>query len=167
MVESETERLMDRIESEFTKMVQENRRTINTVCYFFSRNREDAEDLYQEILVNLWKGFGKFRGDSDVKTWIWKVSMNTCINQESKRKRSVQTVPLTFDIDLPDNTGGRDDQVRMLYDRITQLSIFDRAIILLWLEGLRYDEIAGIVGITPAALTSRLFRIKEQLKSKK
>ena len=167
MVESETEQLMERLESEFTKMVQENRRTIYTVCYFFSRNREDAEDLFQEILVNLWKGFDKFRGDSEVKTWIWRVSMNTCINQESKRKRSVQTVPLTFEIDVPEASGEHDDQVRMLYDRITGLSIFDRAIILLWLEGLKYDEIAGIVGITPAALTSRLFRIKEQLKSKK
>ena len=167
MVECETEHLMDRLESEFTKMVQENRRTIHTVCYFFSRNREDAEDLFQEILINLWKGFGKFRGDSEVKTWIWRVSMNTCINQEGKRKRSVQTVPLTFEMDLPESSGDNDNQVRMLYDRITGLSIFDRAIILLWLEGLKYDEIAGIVGITPAALTSRLFRIKEQLKSKK
>ena len=166
MVESETEQLMDRLESEFTRMVQENRKTIYTVCYFFSRNREDAEDLFQEILVNLWKGFNKFRGDSEIKTWIWKVSMNTCINQESKRKRNVQTVPLTFEIDVPEASGEHDNQVRMLYDRITGLSIFDRAIILLWLEGLKYDEIAGIVGITPAALTSRLFRIKEQLKSK-
>lgn len=158
---------MDRLESEFTKMVQDNHRTIHTVCYFFSRNREDAEDLFQEILVNLWKGFGKFRGDSDVKTWIWRVSMNTCINQESKRKRSVQTVPLTLEIDLSDSSDEHENQVRILYERITGLPLFDRAIILLWLEGMKYDEIADIVGITPAAVTSRLFRIKEQLKSKK
>lgn len=167
MIEIETEKLMDRLESEFTKMVQDNRRTIHTVCYFFSRNREDAEDLFQEILVNLWKGFGKFRGDSDVKTWIWRVSMNTCINQESKRKRSVQTVPLTLEIDLSDSSDEHENQVRILYERITGLPLFDRAIILLWLEGMKYDEIAEIVGITPAAVTSRLFRIKEQLKSKK
>ena len=167
MIEIETEKLMDRLESEFTKMVQDNHRTIHTVCYFFSRNREDAEDLFQEILVNLWKGFGKFRGDSDVKTWIWRVSMNTCINQESKRKRSVQTVPLTLEIDLSDSSDEHENQVRILYERITGLPLFDRAIILLWLEGMKYDEIADIVGITPAAVTSRLFRIKEQLKSKK
>jgi RNA polymerase sigma-70 factor (ECF subfamily) len=167
MIEIETEQLMDRLESEFTKMVQDNHRTIHTVCYFFSRNREDAEDLFQEILVNLWKGFGKFRGDSDVKTWIWRVSMNTCINQESKRKRSVQTVPLTLEIDLSDSSDEHENQVRILYERITGLPLFDRAIILLWLEGMKYDEIADIVGITPAAVTSRLFRIKEQLKSKK
>ena len=167
MVVSETEKLMDRLESEFTKMVKENRRTIYTVCYFFSRNRENVEDLFQEVLVNLWKGFARFRGDSDVKTWIWRVSMNTCINQESKRKRRVQTVQLTVDIDLPDSSGEYDNQVGMLYDRITGLPLFDRAIILLWLEGMKYDEIAGIVGITPSAVTSRLFRIKEQLKSKR
>lgn len=166
MVESETVKLMDKLELEFTKMVGENSRTIYTVCYFFSRNRENVEDLFQEVLVNLWKGFGKFRGDSEIKTWIWRVSMNTCINQESKRKRSVQTVPLTFEIDLPESQDERENQVRILYERITGLPLFDRAIILLWLEGMKYDEIAAIVGITPAAVTSRLFRIKEQLKTK-
>jgi RNA polymerase sigma-70 factor (ECF subfamily) len=59
--------------------------------------------------------------------------------------------------------GGK--QIKMLYDRINRLELFDRAIILLWLESMRYDEIAAIVGLTPAAVTSRLFRIKEQLKS--
>ena len=93
--------------------------------------------------------------------------MNTCINQESKRKRSVQTVPLTLEIDLSDSSDEHENQVRILYERITGLPLFDRAIILLWLEGMKYDEIADIVGITPAAVTSRLFRIKEQLKSKK
>ena len=84
---------------------------------------------------------------------------------ERGKKRSVPTIPLVIDKDVMSvsDEGGR--QIKMLYDRINRLELFDRAIILLWLESMRYDEIAAIVGLTPAAVTSRLFRIKEQLKS--
>ena len=68
---------MNEIELEFTKLVREYRKTIYTVCYFFSDNPADVEDLFQEVLVNLWKGFAKFRGDSSPKTWIWRVSLLT------------------------------------------------------------------------------------------
>ena len=123
------------------------------------------EDLFQEVLVNLWKGFAKFRGDSSPKTWIWHVSLNTCSNIERGKKRNVLTVPLLIDKDVMSvsDEGGR--QIKMLYERINRLELFDRAIILLWLESMRYDEIAAIVGLSTAAVTSRLFRIKEQLKS--
>ena len=112
-----------------------------------------------------WKGFAKFRGDSSPKTWIWRVSLNTCSNVERGKKRHVPTVPLLIDKDVMSvsDEGGR--QIKMLYDRINRLELFDRAIILLWLESMRYDEIAAIVGLSTAAVTSRLFRIKEQLKS--
>ena len=156
---------MKEIELEFTKLVREYRKTIYTVCYFFSDNPTDVEDLFQEVLVNLWKGFAKFRGDSSPKTWIWRVSLNTCCNIERGKKRNVPTVPLLIDKDVMSvsDEGGR--QIKMLYDRINRLELFDRAIILLWLESMRYDEIAAIVGLSTAAVTSRLFRIKEQLKS--
>ena len=156
---------MKEIELEFTKLVREYRKTIYTVCYFFSNNPQDVDDLFQEVLVNLWKSFPKFRGDSSPKTWIWRVSLNTCCNVERGKKRIVPTVPLVIDKGVMSDSdeGGR--QIKMLYDRINRLELFDRAIILLWLESMRYDEIAAIVGLTPAALTNRLFRIKEQLKS--
>mgnify|MGYP003390676775 FL=1 len=91
---------MKDIELQFTKMVKEYRKTIYTVCYFYSKDSEEVNDLYQEILINLWKGFEKFRGESSLKTWIWRVSLNTCNNQERKKKSSVQTIPLSIDIDL-------------------------------------------------------------------
>ena len=69
---------MDNLELEFTKMVREHRKTIYTVCYFFSDNPAEVDDLFQEVLVNLWKGYPKFRGESSVKTWLWRVSLNTC-----------------------------------------------------------------------------------------
>ena len=84
---------------------------------------------------------------------------------ERGKKRNVPTVPLVIDKEVMSDSDEGGKQIKMLYDRINRLELFDRAIILLWLESMRYDEIAAIVGLTPAAVTSRLFRIKEQLKS--
>ena len=156
---------MDNIEFEFTKMIKEHRKTIYTVCYFFSKDSDEVNDLFQEILINLWKGFPKFRGESSYSTWIWRVSLNTCNNQERRKKRSVETVPLSIDIDLYNDDDEKSRQIQMLYDRISRLEPFDRAIILLWLENMTYEDIAGIMGISLANVTTRLFRIKEQLKS--
>ena len=156
---------MENIELQFTKMVKEYRKTIYTVCYFFSKDTEEVNDLYQEILINLWKGFEKFRGESGLKTWIWRVSLNTCNNLERKKKSSVQTIPLSIDIDLYNDDDVQSKQIQMLYDRINRLDVFDRAIILLWLENMNYQDIADVVGISLSNVTTRLFRIKEQLKS--
>ena len=156
---------MKDIELQFTKMVKEYRKTIYTVCYFYSKDSEEVNDLYQEILINLWKGFEKFRGESSLKTWIWRVSLNTCNNQERKKKSSVQTIPLSIDIDLYNDDDVQSKQIQMLYDRINRLDVFDRAIILLWLENMNYQDIADVVGISLSNVTTRLFRIKKQLKS--
>ena len=163
---NELQKQMDNLELEFTKMVREHRKTIYTVCYFFSDNPTEVDDLFQEVLVNLWKSYPKFRGDSSVKTWVWRVSLNTCCAINRADKRRVPTVLLGIDKDLLVSDNDQSSaQIKMLYDRINKLELFDRAIILLWLESMSYDEIAAIVGITASAVTSRLFRIKEQLKS--
>ena len=146
-------------------MVKEYRKTIYTVCYFFSKDTEEVNDLYQEILINLWRGFPNYRGESSLKTWIWRVSLNTCSNQERKKKSRIRTVPLSIDIDLYNDEDAGSKQIQMLYDRINQLDVFDRAIILLWLENMTYQDIADVVGISVSNVTTRLFRIKEQLKS--
>ena len=156
---------MDNIECKFTEMVKEHRKTVYTVCYFFSNNKEEVDDLFQEILINLWKGFKEFRGESDIKTWIWRVSLNTCSNYERKRRGRVQTIPLSVGIDLYNDDDDHTIQIQKLYDRINRLDPFDRAIILLWLENMTYQEIANVVGITLSNVTTRLFRIKEQLKA--
>ena len=135
------------------------------MCYFFSKNTDEINDLYQEVLINLWRGFEKFRGESSLKTWVWRVSLNSCYNQERKKKRSVQTIPLSVNIDLYKDTDVESKQIQLLYDRINRLDVFDRAIVLLWLENVTYQEIANIVGISLSNVTTRLFRIKEQLKS--
>ena len=152
------------MELEFAQTVKEHKSTIYTVCYMFSNNPEEVADLFQEILINLWKGFPKFREDSNVRTWIYRVSLNTCISSERKNKRRVETLPLTMDINLFDDSDDDTKQVQMLRNRINKLGPFDRAIVLLWLENLSYEEIAAIVGISAKNVSVRLVRIREQVK---
>lgn len=131
----------------------------------FSKDEDEVADLFQDILINLWKGFPKFRGESSVRTWIYRVSLNTCISSERKKKRKGETVPLDIDINLFDDSMEDLKQIRLLQSRISRLGPFDRAIVLLWLENLSYDEIGAIVGITAKNVSVRLFRIKEQLRN--
>lgn len=150
-------------ESEFARLVREHKATIYTVCYMFSKDTDEVNDLFQEILVNLWRGFTKFEGRSDIRTWFYRVSLNTCISIDRKKKRGT-TVPLSMDINLYDDNDADTRQVKLLYDRISRLGPFDRAIVLLWLEGLPYDEIGEIVGISAKNVSVKLVRIREQLK---
>ena len=154
---------MNTLEFEFEKMVRKHKSTIYTVCYMFSKDTDEVNDLFQEVLISLWKGFEKFKGESKAETWIWRVSFNTCISQERKKKRTSHT-PSEMSIDLFHDQDEDTRQIQMLYQRIHQLKPFDRAIVLLWLEGMPYDEIAAIVGITVKNVSVRLFRIKEELK---
>ncbi|MBR1957130.1 MAG: sigma-70 family RNA polymerase sigma factor [Bacteroidales bacterium] len=156
---------MDTLELDFAQVVREHKGTIYTVCYMFSKDEDEVADLFQDILINLWKGFSKFRGESNIKTWIYRVSLNTCISSERKKKRKGETVPLDMNINLFDDSQEDTKQIRMLQGRISRLGPFDRAIVLLWLENLSYDEIGAIVGITAKNVSVRLFRIKEQLRN--
>ena len=151
-------------EREFEKIVAENKGTIYTVCYMFSNDSAEVADLFQETLINLWRGSGTFRGDSALNSWIWKVALNTCITFDRKRKHGITTEPLSMNVDLFDDTAEENRQITLLRDRIGKLGPFDRAIVLLWLENLSYDEIGQIVGITPGNVSVRLVRIREQLK---
>ena len=156
---------MDSLELGFARVVREHKGTGYKVCYMFSKDEEEVADLFQDILVNLWKGFAKFRGDSSIRTWIYRVSLNTCISAERKKKRKGETVPLDMNINLFDDSVEDMKQIRMLQGRISRLGPFDRAIVLLWLENLSYDEIGDIVGISAKNVSVRLFRIKEQLRN--
>lgn len=152
-------------EFEFTHLILEHKSTIYAVCYMFSKDRDEIDDLFQEILMRLWKGFGSFRGQSDVKTWIYRVSLNTCLDQDKKKRRRGERVPLSVDIDPFEGTDDRALQTRQLYSRISKLGLVDRGIILLWLEGLSYDEIAAVVGISVGSVSVRLVQIKNKLKT--
>ena len=156
---------METNEFEFTKLVLEHKSTIYAVCYMFSKDRDEIDDFFQEILIRLWKGFDSFRGQADIKTWIYRVSLNTCLDQDKKKRRRGEHVPLSMDIDPFEGTDDRALQTRQLYSRINKLGLVDRGIILLWLEGLSYDEIAEVVGISVGSVSVRLVQIKNKLKT--
>ena len=154
---------MTTTEKQFAQTVSEHKDTIYTVCYMFSQDTDEVNDLFQETLVNLWKGFSSFEHRSDIKTWIYRIALNTCISQNRKKRRA-DTVRLTMDINLFEDQDKDTRQVDMLHKRISKLKPFDRAIVLLWLEDLSYEEIGQIVGISETNVSVRLYRIKEQLK---
>lgn len=151
-------------EKEFTDIVKAHKNTIYTVCYLFSKDQDEVNDLFQEVLINLWKGYDSFEGRSDVRTWIYRISLNTCISQDRKKKKA-KSVPLSMSINLFEDRDEDTRQVEMLRKRINKLGAFDRAIILLWLENMSYEEIGQVVGISTKNVSVRLFRIKEQLKN--
>ena len=152
-------------ESKFTELVREYKNTIYTVCMMFADKPEDTDDLVQEALINLWRGFQK--ADDVCKSWVWRVSMNSCITIDRKRKKRSSECPLTADMESMMNNcdeSDRNNNIKLLYDRIHQLNAFDRAIVMLWLKGMPYEEIGDIVGISTKNVSVRLIRIKEQLK---
>ena len=156
---------MDDREREFTRIVLENKRRIYTVCYMFSKDAEEVNDLFQEILINLWKGLQTFEGEKFIGTWVWRVSLNTCINHSRKKKRNFEKIPLDVNINLFEDIDEDSMQIRQLYDRINRLGYIDRSIILMWLENLSYEEIGDILGITANNVSVKLVRIREKLKS--
>lgn len=155
---------MNKKETDFIQILKEYKTTIYTVCFMFSKDKDEVNDMYQEVSINLWKGFDNFAQKSEMKTWIYRISLNTCISFDRKKKRR-KTVPLTVDIDLFEDNDHESKQIKTLYNRINRLEPFDRAIILLWLENLPYDEIGAIVGISTKNVSVRLSRIREQLKN--
>lgn len=156
--------MIQKSEKEFVALVEKHKQTIYMVCYLFSKDKTEVEELYQDVLINLWKGFAGFEGRSSLRTWVWRVSLNTCISwQRGKRKRGAR-VPLELSVDLYNDTDSDTRQIQMLHERINKLGPFDRAIVLLWLENISYEEIGEIVGISAKNVSVRLFRIKEQLR---
>ena len=159
-----TDETMNALEQQFAQTVKEHKSTIYTVCYMFSKDADEVNDLFQEVLVNLWKGFEGFEHRSDIRTWIYRVALNTCISLDRKKRRAA-TAQVSMDINLFEDSDEDTRQVDMLHKRISKLQPFDRAIVLLWLENLSYEEIGQIVGITTKNVSVRLFRIREQLKN--
>lgn len=150
-------------ERQFADIVRQHKSSIYSVCYMFAKDADEADDLFQEVLINLWKGMGSFRQESKISTWIWRVSFNTCISADRKKKRKKE-VRLSMDVNLFESPDEDSRQIRMLHERIHRLQPFDRAIVMLWLEGISYEEIGAIVGISVKNVSVRLVRIKEMLK---
>ena len=148
----------------FARLVKEHKSTIYTVCYMFSHDEEEVNDLFQETLINMWKGIDSFREESKISTWIYRVALNTCLLQERKKKKEAKKVSLTMNVNFFEDSDANSVQVRQLHQRIGRLGLVDRALVMMWLEGMSYDEMGAVMGISPQNVGVKLFRIKEQLK---
>lgn len=154
---------MDNKEFEFSQLVRDNKNTIYTVCYMFANDENEVNDLFQETLINLWKGMGSFQGKSKLSTWIYRVTLNTCISADRKKKRRKEE-PLSLDINLYEDTDEDTLQIRQLHKLIGKLGLVDRALVLMWLEDMSYEEMGNILGTSAKNVGVKLVRIKEKLK---
>lgn len=155
---------MNSKEQQFMNIIREHEQTIYTVCYMFSKDEEEVNDLYQDILVRLWKGFETFEGKSDIRTWIYRVNLNYCINFSNRQKKQRECLNLDTGFLSEGSNLEKNLQIKQLYKRINMLGLIDRSVVLLWLEGLSYDEIGAILGISVKNVSFKLVRIKEKLK---
>lgn len=154
-------------QADFFSLVTANQGIIHKVCRLYCDSPEDRRDLFQEILLQLWRAYGAYRGEAKFTTWMYRVALNTAISSFRKEKRrpggeSIDS--LLIQIPEPEPDGDREEKIRFLYQAIQQLSKIERAIIMLYLEENSYDEIAEVVGITRNHVGVKINRIKTKLK---
>ena len=150
---------------EFIEIIQENEGLIYKVTKVYSDSKEDAQDLYQEIVYQLWKSFSSFRNESKISTWMYRIALNTSIAHLTKEKR--KGIHVAIDEVLLNKTDTTDtlmdERSEVLFALIKKLSDLEKGIILLYLEGKTYNEIAGITGFTSSNVGTRLGRIKQKI----
>lgn len=156
------------MKKEFTKLLKENQGIVYKICQIYFYNRLDKEDYFQEIVIELWKAFPNFKGQSKFSTWMYRVSLNTAI--DLLRKEKTQPKLIKFDqqeLHIPENsTKEISDKQEKLYRAINLLSEIEKAIIILYLEDYSYKEISEIVGISETYTGVKINRIKTELQKK-
>ena len=153
---------------QYIRIIDEHRKLIYKVCHSFCADPKTRKDLEQEILIRLWNGLKKFDGRVKLSTWLYRVALNTAISFHRTEKWRGWRVPIETAFALVDT--GRDEEYRAdverLYRLIGELNELDRALILLYLDEIKYTEISDILGITPTNAATKVARIKRQLKEK-
>ncbi|MCH5242023.1 MAG: sigma-70 family RNA polymerase sigma factor [Muribaculaceae bacterium] len=137
---------------------------ITKICYYFASDSEEFKDLRQEVFFNIWKGIDKFRQDSKLSTWIYRISFNTCISFHRKEKK-IEKISIDKIMELPveNEEASKLEEYKIMLSLIRQLKYEERALILMWLDEMSYDEISSLTGINRNTVAIRLKRIKEKL----
>lgn len=154
------------MEQEFAALINKHRGIIYKVCNLYISDTEDKKDLFQEIVLQLWRSFPGFRNESQRSTWMYRVALNTAISNFRKESRKPERTSLTDDeFEIPDisDLSEQSERIQMLKHAIDQLTQVEKAIIMLYLEDKNYDEIAEIMGITRSNTGVKLNRIKSKL----
>ncbi len=151
------------IENEFVKMVIANEGIIYKICRIYYSDIEDIKDLYQEIVINLWRGYRKFRKESLISTWLYRVALNTAITYVQKEKRKPASIEFSQHIKDGLAEVEHDDMVERLYHIIDKLTKIERSIIFLYLEGKSHYDIAEITGLSVTNIGTKIQRIKKKM----
>lgn len=149
---------------DFEAFVREHQRIVGKICYIYAVSSDDFDDLYQEVLINLWQGFDRFEGRAKASSWVYRVGLNTCISYYRRNRRYLGGVPLADCAGIADEDAGSGERLRELYTLINRLDALEKAIVMLWLDEVPYEEIAEITGLTRNNVASKLHRIKLKLR---
>lgn len=150
------------IEREFREMLAAEGATISKICFSYSCSVAEFEDLRQDALINIWRGLRSFRHESSRKTWIYRVTVNSCLSTIRSRQRH-QHESLEGLFGLIDGIDSDKEAIEDLHQAISRLGAQEKAIIMMWLDELSYDEIAGAMGMNRNTVATKLRRIKEKI----
>ena len=156
------------LEHKFVTELEDNQNIVHKVCTLYTNDRDSHKDLFQEITIQLWKAYPKFRGDSKFSTWMYRVALNTAITLYRKSKRRIRTQDyesVIFKIKADEYDETEEQQLKLMYDAVKQLGDVDKALIFLYLEDKGYTEIAETLGITEVNVRVKMNRIKNKLRT--
>jgi RNA polymerase sigma factor (sigma-70 family) len=155
------------LEKQFEQHVREHEPLLHKICRIYAYTDADRQDLFQEIVIQLWKAYPKFRGDAKFSTWLYRIAINTAISGLRKRKDFITTYePSTLPIHHFDDTTSHttEEQLSRLYKAIEQLSEVEKAIVMLYMEDRTYEDMEDILGISQPTLRVKMSRIKEKIR---
>jgi RNA polymerase sigma-70 factor, ECF subfamily len=151
----------------FVQLINEHQALIHKVCNLYGHSMPDREDLFQEIVIQLWKAYPKFRGESKFSTWLYRIALNTAISGLRKQKNHITSLePDRLPVEIHDEAYNtqHEEQLQQMYSAIRQLSEVERALVMLYLEDKSYDEMEDILGINQNNLRVKMNRVKEKLR---
>jgi len=153
-----------KIENEFIEKIREHQGILHKISFVYSKNNAaDKEDLYQEMVLQLWKSYPSFRQEAKFSTWMYRVAINTAITLTKKAALfGNQKIQISEEYAIAEDIDYSED-IKILYKAISKLSKIEKAVILLWLEEKTYNEIAQIVGISEKNVSVKLVRSKKKL----
>lgn len=153
-------------DQEFLELLSRHERLIYSICTTFAKgDREEMNDLYQEILCTLWENRSRFRGECSGKNWLYRVGLNTAISSWRKLTRRPTTVPLPSEMEQWLKDDAADPLKEELYKLIDRLPKADQSLLFLYIDGNSHKEIAEIMGISESNVSIRIHRIKQKLKT--
>ena len=156
------------LEHKFVTELENNQNIVHKVCSLYTNNRDAHNDLFQEITIQLWKAYPKFRGEAKFSTWMYRVALNTAITlyRKSKKRLQIQDIDsVIFKIKTDEYDDTQEQQLKLLYGAVKQLGDIDKALVFLYLEDKNYTEIADTLGISEVNARVKMNRIKSKLKT--